>query len=284
MGVNMADYTKANLIIVLQTLVYSNTYLSLGAAIVALSTIFISGYPLIWYVLFIPFSLNFLIYNFNRLTDLKEDRINVYGRTVFTQKFGRALLYLAILFYLISLFLAYQRNIYTLLITIALIPIGIFYSFMRLKRIFILKNVLVSIAWGSIVLVVSAFFGSINLLLICLCIVFSLQFLINTIIFDIKDLKGDKAQGIQSLPSKVGIEQTKKVCFLILLLASLVWVSLMLLTIRAIILLPFLLYTAIFIFSAKYKTPWWYYGVLVDGEFFVIMFTILLWWVVVWQT
>lgn len=282
MNVSMVDYIKTNVKILLQTLVYSNIYLALGAAIVAISTIFISKYPLVWYLPLIPFSGSFLVYNLNRLTDIKEDIINVYNRALFTQKFGRIFLYLAILFYSVCLFLAYQRNIYTFIITLIPLPIAILYSVARLKKLFVLKNILVSMAWGCSVLIVGAFFTTISLLLVYLYIFFSLQFLINVIIFDIKDLKGDRFQGVKSLPLKVGIEKTKKVCLLILLLLFIVWGLLLSFTIRAIILLPFLFYTTIFILAAEDNRPWWYYGVIVDGEFFAIIFAILLWWIA-WQ-
>jgi len=279
MNVSITNQIKTNLGILLQTLVYSNIYLALGAAIIAVSTIFISKYPLVWYLPIIPFSGSFLIYNLNRFTDIKEDIINVYNRVLFIQKFGRIFLCLAILFYTVSLFLAYQQNIYTFISALVPLPIAILYSVARFKKRFILKNILVSIAWGCSVLVVGAFFNTINLLLVYLYAFFSLQFLINVIIFDIKDLKGDKFNNVQSLPVKLGIEETKKVCLLILLLLFVIWILLLSLTIRAVILLPFLLYTATFILAAKDNRPWWYFGVIVDGEFFTIIFAILLWWV-----
>ncbi len=281
-GDHMVREVRAGSLMLARILVYSSIYLALGAAIVAISTMFISNYPLVWYLPLIPFAGSFLIYNLNRLTDMDEDIINVYDRAQFSKRFGKVLLYLAGPLYAACLFLAYQRNIYTLAIALMPLLIALLYSIARLKKFLFLKNVLVAMAWGCSALLVAAYFTNLNIVLVCLYIFFSLQFLINVIIFDIKDARGDKYQGINSLPLKLGIAKTKEACLLIFIPLLIVWVLLLSSTIRAIILLPFLIYTATFVLAAGDKRPWWYYGVFVDGEFFTILLALLLWWAA-WQ-
>lgn len=263
----------------LEFLVYSNIYLSIGASIVALATIILMGHEIVWSLLFIPFSATLLIYNFNRLTDSHEDIINIPERANFIRKFGWKMLYFSVFLYAISLLLAYQRNIYTLIIAIIPVVCASFYSYFRFKKFFIIKNILVSISWGFSVLLVGTFFESFNIFLLLIYFFFMLQFLINVIIFDVKDLKGDSLYKIGTLPVNLGVEKTRKVCFVVLILLFIIWFFIISIDIKGLILLPFLIYVGLFVKNAeKYeKRPWWYYGVFVDGEFFILLLLILVW-------
>src|SRR4030042_1939975 len=118
----------------LEFLVYSNIYLSFGAAIVALATIFLMEKQVVWELLFIPFSGSFLIYNFNRLTDSNEDQINIPERHIFIQKYGKGILTVSILIYLASLYLAFRANLYVLALTLIPVAGGFAFSFFHFKR------------------------------------------------------------------------------------------------------------------------------------------------------
>ncbi|MBD3360186.1 hypothetical protein GF366_00115, partial [Candidatus Peregrinibacteria bacterium] len=200
----------------LNFLVYSNLYLAFGAGIVALATAFLLGKPMNWIYVFIPFSASFLIYNYNRTTDSKEDMVNVPERTIFVERFGKKILTVAFFLYIISIGLALQRNIYTLLITLIPVFCAFMYSYSRLKRFFMVKNLMVSVSWGFSVLLVAAFFEFLDPILWLVYVFFFLQFLINVVIFDIKDIRGDYLYKIKTLPAGFGIKNTKKFCFLIL--------------------------------------------------------------------
>ncbi len=267
---------------ILEFLVYSNIYLSFGAAIVALATIFLMEKQVVWELLFIPFSGSFLIYNFNRLTDSNEDQINIPERHIFIQKYGKGILTVSILIYLASLYLAFRANLYVLALTLIPVAGAFAYSYFRFKRFFLIKNLIVSLSWGISTLLVGAYFQEFDLLLLAIYVFFSLQFLINVIIFDIKDIRGDSLYKIETLPDKVGIEKTKKFCFFILFLLFLACGFILSFDIKGLILLPALAYIFFFIMKAEKheNSTWWYYGVFVDGEFFILLTSILAWWLV----
>ena len=267
---------------ILEFLVYSNIYLSLGAAIVALATIFLMKKPIVWDLLFIPFSASFLVYNLNRLTDSSEDSINIPERHIFIQKYGRGIFIISILLYVIALYLAFHSNLYVLLFTIIPVMGAFIYSYFRFKRFFLIKNLIVSLSWGFSALLVGGFFKEFDILLLLIYIFFALQLLSNVIIFDIKDVRGDSVYKIRTLPEKIGIEKTKRICFFILFLLFLTWISLMSFSIKSLVFLPVLIYIAVFIKKAEKheKSPWWYYGVFVDGEFFILLASVLAWWIV----
>ena len=76
----------------------------------------------------------------------------------------------------------------------------------QLKNIFLVKNLLIGLAWGSLVLIGSKeelFTDLIGLFIYC-----SLQVFIGGIIRDIPDLESDKLNKINSLPVVLGIQNT----------------------------------------------------------------------------
>ena len=73
----------------LKILIHSSIYLSIGAGIVSIATGIISNLLIendMFYLFFIPFSASFFVYNFNRITDKKEDLINIPERVYFIKK------------------------------------------------------------------------------------------------------------------------------------------------------------------------------------------------------
>lgn len=264
----------------LEFLVYSNAYLAIGAGTVALATAFLMGQAMDWKLFFIPFSATLLIYNFNRFTDSHEDIINIPERVQFSRRFGRPILILSSFIYMVAIFLAFQRNFLTLAMSLMPVISAFIYSYFRFKKIFLVKNILVAASWGFSVLLVGAYFQIFDLFLFMVYLFFTLQFLVNVIIFDVKDLKGDSLYKIKTLPGEIGLDNTKKSCFGILSFLVLIWIVIMSITTKALVLLPFLVYVALFVkYSDKYqRSPWWYYGIFVDGEFLAILFILLIWW------
>ncbi len=91
---------------------------------------------------------------------------------------------------------------------------GLIYSFsfkigsrtIRLKNIFLLKNLLIGMVWGSLVLIGYGFFpGPEVFLFFVFC---SLQVVIGSMIRDIPDVENDLEEGVNSLPGILGITTT----------------------------------------------------------------------------
>jgi 4-hydroxybenzoate polyprenyltransferase len=230
---------------------------------------------------FAIFLVTFSVYGINKLTDKKEDSVNAPERTSFTANKGLLLLSLSIISYAIALFLGGSENV--LAIPILLIPLctGTVYSvkipnFPRLKNILAVKNLTVSLAWAIIAAFPPGIY-SFNLILIHSVFYFILiKGFVNTILFDVRDVEGDRKQGVKSIPVTIGIDRTKK---LLLLVNSLLipWLAV------SIYLGLFTKYLAVLIFCIIYG--YWYiihfckeragkfsYDLVIDGEWILLVF------------
>jgi 4-hydroxybenzoate polyprenyltransferase len=263
---------------ILDFLVYSNIYLSFGASVVALTTIFIMKLPLSFELLFIPFAGGMLIYNTNRHTDKLEDKINVQDRVGFVEKYGNYILGASSILYLIALYFAFIKGVAVLLVTLLPVIIASFYSIKRLKKIYILKNLLVGLSWGVTPLLVGFYNGIFSIAFISLSLFFAITFFINTIIFDIKDIIGDSNLKIMTMPIKLGLEKTKNICYasnFVAVFLLLISVLFEVLPLSSLILLPFIAYIFFYIYRAEERKDGFFYGVIVDGEFIFLFFIIL---------
>jgi 4-hydroxybenzoate polyprenyltransferase len=260
----------------LRAIIYSNIYLAIGGVIIVITAQFLTGTPLTWEPAFIIFSVTMFIYTANRFTDKEEDSVNLPLRKAFIDRFGIYLLGMSTILYCGALILAWDHNLPTLLV--ALLPTGIciLYSHFHLKRVYFLKNVLVGGGWSASVLIVATYAEMYDPFIFLFAVFISLAFIINTIIFDIKDIKGDFLAGIESVPIKKGVQKTRQLGFYLFLLMVGLWMYLVQMQVQSILLLPFLAYIGSYIYISKNANnlPWWFYGGVVDGEFFMLIVVI----------
>jgi len=165
----------------------------------------------------LTFLITFGIYGLNKLTDMKEDAINRPERANLIKKIEPFLIFFVAISFLLSLILGFQENIMTLLILIFPLFMGIVYSVKlsrnipRLKDITGVKNFTIALSWAA----VAAFLPVIylkekNILLIILIFgFFFLKSYINSVLFDVRDIEGDRMNGIRTLPVFLGKNNTK---------------------------------------------------------------------------
>ncbi len=256
----------------LRSIIYSNLYLAIGGVVIVIAAQYLADTPLAWEPAFIIFSATMFIYTANRFTDRDEDTVNLPIRKAFIDRFGMYLLGISSILYCGALVLAWGHNLLTLLVALLPIGIGILYSHYRLKRVYFLKNVLIGVGWSSSVLIVAAYAGIYDPFIFLFTALISLAFTINTIIFDIKDIKGDFLAGIESIPVKMGVRKARRLCFSLFLLMVGLWMCLVQMQMQSILLLPFLAYIGYYINISKDTDflPWWFYGGIVDGEFYML--------------
>ena len=129
---------------------------------------------------------------------------------------------LSIVTMILSLFLGLTVSIFAFLILLTPTLVGILYSVRvssslpRLKEIVGAKSVLVAFSWSLYgAFLPLALQGSEweNITLVFAYIF--IQVIINTILFDFLDTRGDKDSGIKTIPIVFGPEKTKKVLFLV---------------------------------------------------------------------
>lgn len=204
-------------------LIHSNIYLALGSLCLSFLSMVLLNFQPKYEPLIIVFSTTLFLYNFNRKTDIKEDLINYPERVNFLKKYGTYIFYFSNLLYVFSLLLAAIHSIYTLII--ALIPTIIMFAYavLRLKKILFIKNVVASLGWATMMLLVGKYYdiNLFNLSLLSLVLFIFLRLLLNTIIFDIRDIEGDKKVGTTTIPIKVGIKNTKKILSIVNIFSAL---------------------------------------------------------------
>ena len=160
----------------------------------------------------------FLIYRFNDYVDQNEDlRFTIYH---FLALPLNLIIFLQLIFIIIpiTIYLIEKETLYVLSFSSIL---GFLYSInfrfnnrsFKLKNIFFVKNALIGIVWGSLVLI-----GSNNIFqtnIIPLFLYASIQVFIGGVIRDIPDLKKDKSNNVKSFPVVFGINYTLNLLHLI---------------------------------------------------------------------
>jgi len=259
-------------------LVDSTLFCAVVPSVITFVTILLTKNPFSWPIVLLPFFACVLIYSTNRLSDKEEDAINMPDRIRFPHRIRIILLVVAAIFYVLLLVNVFQKNF--LLFAIALFPlvIAFLYSICRLKRFFIVKNVSIATAIGASVCIVSAYYENWTGVWGILFLFFFLTMLINTILFDIKDIRGDSVFGIHTLPVLLGVPATKKICLFLLAVACTMIIPLFAMNRESILLIPFACTIALSTIYAPEgeNPPWWYFGILVDGEYWILLFSALI--------
>lgn len=229
-------------------------------------------------LLIIAFSGSMLIYSLNRHMDRQEDMINLPERSEFSRQYGWYFISASVPLFGISLILAIMQSFIVLVVVLMPFTVGVLYSYFRIKRIFFLKNLAVSLAVSATLLIVVAVYLPPPSTWLPLFGILVTGVLVNTIIFDIKDVTGDAFAGIRTLPVTLGTRKTQAICFI--LLAIMTFLSIPLIRTDSIFwaLIPYFFYIGWYVASVPAgNTSWWYYGLVVDGEFIALLgFSLLL--------
>jgi 4-hydroxybenzoate polyprenyltransferase len=161
----------------------------------------------------------FSIYTLNKATDKREDRINRPDQSSRSATYYVAVSFVTMIF---SLVLGASVNLLAFLILLTPTLVGILYSVRvsprlpRLKEVVGAKSVLVAFSWslyGAFLPLTLQGSDFPNIALIFTYIF--MQVIINTILFDFFDIKGDKEAGIRTIPTVLGTQKTKKMLFLV---------------------------------------------------------------------
>jgi 4-hydroxybenzoate polyprenyltransferase len=255
---------------VLLLLVHSNLLISLSATAVAVSTMILADLSLEPVPLFIVFAATLFVYSFNRLTDLAEDAQNVPDRVAFVERYGKLLLAIGGVLYLLATAIALVTGIPAVPAMVAPLAVAVLYSVVGVKRILLVKNLLVGLSWGAIPLGVGVYYGH----LFTLDILFTFAFItaaltIAAVVFDIKDIEGDSAEGIATVPLVVGVERTKRLAAAGSVALGVIVVALVAvgaLHRQYLLLVPFVGYMTAYSLLARVDRTPLFYGFVIDSE------------------
>jgi 4-hydroxybenzoate polyprenyltransferase len=183
--------------------------------------------------------ITYSIYNLNRKTDENEDSINHSHRYAFTKKYEKILYSSGIGAYLLALVISCFYGITVILISAIPLLSGVIYSmplfpkrfkYRRLKEVPVAKSLLVAIAWALPPALLPLYVSGTPPSLVTLAVIlffFSLVF-INTVLFDIRDVEGDRASGVRTIPVLLGIPRTKILLTLVNIIFGIAVISLLL--------------------------------------------------------
>ncbi len=259
-------------------LVHSNLFISLSATGVALTTVLLVGLRVDPVPLFIVFAVTLFVYSFNRITDMEEDEKNVPRRARFTRRYGRVLLAVGVLLYLSAFVLAFYLNISGAPFLVLPVLVGAAYSVGRAKSVLLVKNLIVGFAWGLIPLGVGVYYGVLlTPEIIFLSGFFFVSLTVAAALFDIKDIEGDRREGIRTVPNVYGPGATRRAAAAVFFsLVPTVVAAAYFLSSEFLVLLAFLGYVLAYIpFSTRDRGSM-FYGFVIDGEhIFLAVLTIV---------
>lgn len=217
------DQVPLNFRVLTRLVVYSSLYLSLAGAVMVYISCILQGLPFDPVAAALMMLVTFSIYNLNRKTDEDEDAINHAERHAFTKKYGPILSHSAAGAYIIALCLSILQGPGSLLITAIPLIAGVVYSvplfparfgFRRLKEVPVMKSVLVAFSWAvppALLPVCHAALPADTATGI-VCIFYFIMVFANTVVFDMRDVEGDIAAGVKTIPVILG---TRRALFLL---------------------------------------------------------------------
>jgi len=174
-------------------------------------------------VCIVGFLVAFATYNLDKIGDSKEDAINMPERSNFVSKHRRKLLLLTPMAYLFSVLI--MALIEPLATPIVFVPVvaGLIYSsrlvqgYPRIKDIPVIKSLVVAFSWASIcvLLPVTTIKGITEITIASVFYFILVKVFIDAVLFDIRDLKGDRENGVRTIPVLIGAQKTTMILLVI---------------------------------------------------------------------
>lgn len=195
-------------------------FLSISSIFIAINCLLLVYFSFLLYsisidlnLLLSSYLLTFTVYSLDKLSSIKEDSICMKERAGFIERHKKILTYVTVASYIIAIYLSFSNS---LALFAVLFPqvIGIIYSIkisdFRLKDITGVKNIVVALSWAVVGTFLPLENNRRNLIQILLIFyLFFTKLFINTVLFDVRDIEGDGANGVITIPVLLGIEKTR---------------------------------------------------------------------------
>jgi len=164
----------------------------------------------------IVFLISFSVYSLDKIADLDKDVLNVPERKRFLYSRKKMIFALAITAYLAAATMAFIDNPIALPLIFLPFLANAFYGtklvpwLPRLKDIPVMKNVVVAVTWALITTLLpgSHISGWPNLQIALVFYFLLVKTFIDTVLYDIRDVVGDRASGVRTMPVLFGERQT----------------------------------------------------------------------------
>jgi 4-hydroxybenzoate polyprenyltransferase len=221
------------------------------------------------------FLMVFSVYNLNKLTDLKEDAINMPERLGFLENRKKFILYCSLIAYAFSALPVFMDN--PLELPIIFIPLAgnAVYSLQlipgipRFKDIPIMKNVFVALSLTLVCVLLPAthLAAGTGTVLNVVFFFILIKLYINAVLYDIRDIEGDKENGVRTLPVLIGPIKTVGI-LLALNCVNLIWLLFANCSIRPIV-AALILYGYVYIIYFRKRRNFIVMDFFVDGEWII---------------
>jgi len=228
--------------------------------------------------------ITYSVYSLNRITDMEEDASNIPERVKFLEDKKELILILSIMSYATALLIGLIRNIWTLPIFLTPFIVGIVYSIrissLRIKDLFGMKNISIAFSWAfSSSFLPYVFDGNDEKAFLIFLFLF-IKCFVNTVVFDMRDVEGDRKAGARTIPVVLGVKKTRRILmaansFLIFWTIFSYMQNLFVEYIPVVIFSTLYGYWYINAFSRPEKESAFNYDYLVDGEFIILAFLAL---------
>ncbi len=166
------------------------------------------------------FFITFTVYGFDKLSNIREDSISLPERAGFIYRYRKIITGAIVASYISGFFLSILINPYALFVVHFPIFIGLIYSIkllnFRLKDITGIKNIAVAFSWAVVgtFFPLAVSFRDFNQIIYIFYFIF-IKFFINTILFDVRDIKGDKINKVITIPVYLGLIKTKNILIIL---------------------------------------------------------------------
>jgi len=198
---------------------------SLIGSLILLLSFILQGIKLDMMLLAAAFTLTFSVYNFDRLIKQREDLINDLDRSKFIKEKREIWATVTTASLITSIALGAVKGLSVLLTM--LLPLAVFVgygigipSMPRLKDIPGVKNLVLAGTWAFVPTLLPNLIRAeplrekdAVLSLLFFYFIFTKVF-INTILFDVRDIEGDRVVGVKTLPVVLGVKRTRMILLL----------------------------------------------------------------------
>lgn len=183
-------------------------------------------------ICFAVFLVSFSVYTLDKLVDLERDVSNMPARKQFLYSRRRIFLALALSAYIAAaLIMVYVRASALPLVFVPVIA-NAFYGMRllpwlpRLKDIPVMKNIVVGSAWALVTVLIPVVHSGYSSPWILVLYFIFIKTFIDTVLYDIRDVAGDRISGVRTMPVILG--ETPTVLLLLILNTTILPVSLFL--------------------------------------------------------
>lgn len=259
--------------------VHANLVVALAATSVAATTAVLVDAPLDPLALLVVFAATLFVYSADRVTDVDADAANLPERAAFARRHGRRLLAGSTLLYAATVAFAAVRGVRCAeFLALPVVAVAV-YSGLRAKRVFLAKNLLVGAAWAAVPLGVGAHtrrLGDPQVWGVAAWV--GAVITVAAVVFDVKDVPGDRAAGIDTIPVRYGPAAARRVAGVAnaaLALGVLALVATQVLPARFLVVLAVHAYVAAYVPFATPDRTALFYGLVVDGEHVVLAALVL---------